>query len=115
MNDERDPLLESLFAEAAVEPADDGFNNAVMENVRRRRRNVLIGRVAVVALIVVLELILSSPLQNSIGAMTAALSVSLVDLQAGWFASVVAPINSVAGLIGMLLLGIHTLVRKMIH
>jgi hypothetical protein len=115
MSDERDPLLESLFAEAAIESADEEFNNAVMENVKRRRRNVLIGRVSIVALIVLFELLLSSPMQNSIGTMTAALSMSLVDLQAGWFASAVAPLNSIAGLIGMLLLGVHALYRKLIH
>jgi hypothetical protein len=115
MSDERDPLLESLFAEAAIESADEEFNNAVMENVKRRRRNVLIGRVSIVALIVLFELLLSSPMQNSIGTMTAALSMSLVDLPAGWFASAVAPLNSIAGLIGVLLLGVHALYRKMIH
>ena len=115
MSEERDPLLESLFAEAAIEPADEDFNNAVMANVKRRRRNVLIGRVSIVALIVIFELLLSSPMQNSIGTMTAALSMSLVDLQAGWFASAVAPLNSIAGLIGMLLLGVHALYRRMIH
>jgi len=115
MSDERDPLLESMFAEAAAQPADDDFNNAVMENVRRRRRNVFIGRAAIVAFIVLFELLLSSPLQNSIGSLTAALSMSLVDLQAGWFASAVEPINSIAGLVGILLLGVHMLYRKMVH
>ncbi len=44
MSNDRDPLLESLFAEAVYEPVDDNFNAEVMANVEKRRRNVFIGR-----------------------------------------------------------------------
>ena len=115
MNDERDPLLESLFAQADREPADDDFNAQVMAHVERRRRNVLLGRFAIVALLVALEALLSAPLQNSVGVFTQVLSTTLVELQNEWLALVVAPLNSIAGLIGMLLLGLHYLYRKMVR
>jgi len=115
MNDERDPLLESLFARAERELVEDKFTAQVMAQVATRRRNVLIGRLAVVALLVALELLLSTPLQNSASVITQVLSTSLVELEGGAVATVVSPINSIAGLIGMLLLGMQFLHRRMVR
>jgi len=115
MNNERDPLLESLFARAERELVEDKFTAQVMAQVATRRRNVLIGRIAIVVLLVALELLLSSPLQNSAGVITQVLSTSLVELEGGAVAMVLAPINSVAGVIGMLLLGMQFLYRRMLR
>ncbi len=115
MNDERDPLLESIFARAERELVEDKFTAQVMAQVATRRRNVLIGRLAIVALLVALELLLSTPLQNSAGVITQVLSTSLVELEGGAVATVVSPINSIAGLIGMLLLGMQFLYRRMMR
>jgi len=115
MTDKRDPLLESLFAESKSEPVDDAFCERVMENVEKRRRNVLIGRIAIVAVLLVFELLLSAPLQNSVGILTEALSASLIEMKNGWLAVIVAPVNSVAGLVGVLFLGLHTLYRRKVR
>ncbi len=45
MSDERDPLLESLFAQASDELNDIDFVETVMAQVAKRRRNVLLGRI----------------------------------------------------------------------
>lgn len=119
MSNERDPLLESLFTEAAssqtLATSGGDFIDGVVKSIEARRRNVLLGRIGIVALIVLFELVLSSPLQNSVGVFTTALSTSLIDLNNGWVAVLVEPINSVAGIIGILLLGMHTLYRRVIH
>lgn len=115
MNDERDPLLESLFEQAERELVDDKFVVRVMAQVATRRRNVLIGKLAIVALLVALELLLSAPLQNSASVIAQVLSTSLVELEGGRLALMVAPINSIAGLIGMLLLGMQFLYRRMVR
>ncbi len=115
MNDERDPLLESLFSQAERELVEDKFTVQVMDRVKKRRRNVLIGRFAIVALIIVLELLLSAPLQNTAGVITQALSTSLIEVENEWLTLVFAPLNSVAGLIGMVLLGMQFLYRRMVR
>ena len=119
MSNERDPMLESLIAEAALNQtpatAENDFIDGIMASIDSRRRNVLLGRIGIVVSIVLFELLLSSPLQNSVGVFTAALSTSLFDLNGGWIATLVEPINSVAGLIGMVLLGMHALYRRLIH
>jgi len=115
MNDERDPWLESMFVQANRNLADDDYIRQVMVRVEQRRRNVLIGRLALVALLVVFELLLSAPLQNTVGAITQALSATLLELENEWVALVFAPLNSIAGLIGIMLLGLQFLYRKMMH
>ncbi len=115
MSNERDPVLESLFAQAKTELSENGFGEQVMTGVEKRRRNVFLGRIALVALLVIFELLLSAPIQNSVGTMTEALSTSLIDVETGWLAVAVAPLNSVAGLIGVLLVGLHSLYRRRIR
>lgn len=115
MSDARDPLLESLFAQASDELNDIDFVEKVMAQVAKRRRNVLLGRIGLVLLLAAFEFLLSAPLQNSVGIVTQALSTSLLDIGNEWLAVIAAPLNSVAGLIGMLLLGLHTIHRRMVR
>lgn len=112
MGDERDPKLEALFAQAEQDLVDDDYTEAVMFRIRRHRRNALIGRFAAVALLVILELLLSSPLQNSASVLAEALSTTLFEVEGQWLAFAFAPLNSVAGLLGLLLLGAHFLYRR---
>jgi hypothetical protein len=115
MSNERDPLLDSLFAEVAGEQADDKFTAKVMLGIEKRRRNVIIGRVGIVGLLFAFEFLLSAPLQTSVGVLADVLSMSIWSIQSEWLAAAVAPLNSIAGIIGMLLLGMHTLYRRMVR
>ena len=112
MSEERDIQLEALFMQAEQELVDDGYVDAVMDRLRRHRRNSLIGRFTAVALLIVLELLLSAPLQNSAAAIVDALSTSLFDVEEKWLAFALAPMNSVAGLLGVLLIWLHFLYRR---
>lgn len=115
MNDDRDPKLERLFEEAETSLADDAFTEAVNGGLKRRRRRILFGRLAVLAAIVLLEVVLESPLQLYLGAIAEVLGTPLLPVQDGWAAFVFAPVNSVAGLIGIVLLGLNILYRKIVY
>jgi len=115
MSDERDPLLESMFREAASEPADAAFTAKVMTRVDKRSRNVILGRIAIVGLLIAFEFLLSAPLQNSVGSLSEVLSMNLLPIENEWLAVIVAPLNSVAGIIGLLLLGLHVLYRRVVR
>ena len=115
MTDERDPLLEKLFAESRNEPFDAAFCDRVMENVEKRRRTVFAGRIAIVALLLLSELLLSAPLQNSFGVVTEALGRALFSVNNEWLATAVEPVNSIAGVIGVILLGLLTLYRRVVR
>lgn len=107
--------LEALFARAEQPLTDDAYTAQVMARVDRRRRMVMLGRVGLVAVLVAFELLLSAPLQNSVGAVTQALGTTLINVENEWLAVAAAPLNSIAGIIGMLLLGLHALYRRMVR
>ena len=115
MNDERDPLLDSLFRQAEQELVDEQFTAGVMAGIDRRRRNILVGRLAVVALLVALELLLNAPIQNSVGALTGVLGGGLIQLENEWLAYAIGPLNSIAGVAGVVLLGLHFLFRRVLR
>ena len=115
MNDEKDPKLEALFANAAAESPNDDFTDKVMTGVASRRRNVLIGRIAIVAMIVLLEVLLSAPVQSAVGAFVEVLGTPLFELDQSMLAMMLTPVNSVAGLIGGVLLLVHFLYRKLLR
>ena len=115
MNDERDPLLETLFVQAERELTDEQFTADVMSGIRKRRHNVLAGRLSVVALLIALELLLNAPLQNSVGIFAQALTAGLFKVDNEWLAYAVGPLNSLAGLLGMVLIGLNLLFRKILR
>lgn len=115
MSDERDPLLQSLFDEADTGLEDEAFTSAVVDRVRNRRSTVVAGRIAVLVLLVALEVVLESPLQASLGVVAEVLGMSLIDIESEWLAFLVAPVNSVAGLLGITLLALNALYRRLLY
>ena len=115
MNDERDPLLESLFAQAERDFAGEEFTAGIMTRIQKRRRNVLVGRLGVIALLVALELLLNAPLQNSVGSLTQTMGAGLFQFDNEWLEYALGPLNSVAGLLGITLLGLNLLFRKVLR
>ena len=108
----RDPALEALFDSAEKELRDDAFTSAVERRIDRRGKRVIAGRLAAVILLVALEVVLESPLQQSLGVAAEILSTALIPLDDEWLAFVLSPINSIAGLIGLLLIGTQHLYRR---
>ena len=115
MNNERDPELEVLFADAAAESPNGGFTDKVMTSVASRRRNVMFGRIAIVALIVLLEVLLSAPVQSTVGVIVDVLGTPLVELSQPMLAMMLTPVNSIAGVIGGVLLLVHFLYRRLLR
>lgn len=113
MSDDRDPMLEAMFDKSRPRYEDDGYVERIMAKVDSRRRNVMFGRFLIVALIFLLEFLPSSPLQNSVGRITRALGAELINVNAGgWLELIFGPVNSIAGVIGLLLLGLHVIYRR---
>ena len=112
MTDERDPLIESLFAEAEQDFSDDEFVASCMQGVHRRSRRVIASRIAIAVLIIAFELALDAPLKNSVGALASALGTNLYQFDNEWLAFIMTPVNSIAGLVGLMLLGMHALYRR---
>jgi hypothetical protein len=115
MNEKRDPVLEGLFAEARQDFSDERFTSEVLARVEERRRRVLFGRLTIVVVLIAFELLLDAPLQHSLGALAEALNTPLFDTGAHWIGILLTPLNSLAGLLGLGLVGIHFLYRKLFY
>ena len=115
MNNERDPLLESLFLQAEQELIDEDIRTKVMAGIDRRRRRILIGRLSIIGLLIVFELFMNTPLQDSVGTLTRTMSTTLIPLQNEWLTYALGPLNSIAGVVGVTLLGVHFLFRKVLR
>ena len=115
MNDERDPLLERWFNEVDDVEVDEAFTTTVMDRVTAHRRRVMGIRFGILALVVILELLLDSPLEASVGFLSSALATNIYPVDNEWLGFIVSPINSAAGVLGLMLLALHTFYRRYVR
>ncbi len=98
--DEDDRLLSEAFASARIDVGDDDFVDTVVGELDGVRRSKVMRRIALGTLIALLAI----PLQD-VGLLTAhALMINLVELEAGLVAQLLAPINTVGGVLSAVLL-----------
>ena len=112
MTTERDALLESLFDHANENLAPDDFADRVMLRIDRARRRSLAGWAMVGLAAVVCAWMLSGPLLQAVDLGLRVLPESLFDVENQIIAMVLAPLNSVAGMVGLGVLGAWTMYRK---
>lgn len=108
MSEQRNLDIQRLFAQAEHRPVDEKFTAAVMseaDSLRRRKiaRRVLTG-LAVSAV--------SFPLQDVALDFAQVMMTSLIELDNTLAAQLLAPINSVGGVVSALLLGLRIVYRR---
>ncbi len=112
MTTERDSAVQTLFDVAKHDLAEEPFVTRVMSQVDNLRRRTVIGWIAVGLVLVACAWLLAAPVQDAVQLLAQALSLSLFEVGDRWIANLMAPINSVAGLVGLGLLGLMAAVRK---
>lgn len=113
MTDERDQLIEDLFAQDEPVPADDAFAARVMAEVDRAARRRRLGQIGT-AVIAMLALVLGAGLLRDAAALlVTGLGQPLIDVEQVWFAQIVAPVNTVGTVCILLLLGFWVLRRRL--
>jgi len=112
MTVDRDPNLEALFAKAKQVAADDGFTDGVMSRIDKLRKRSMIGWIGVGVVMVALAWTVSSPVTHAVHLATQLLPESLVELDDRWMAQLLAPVNSIAGLVGLGFLGLRLAYKK---
>lgn len=105
----RDPQLQALFAAVDAELPAQPFAAELLEQVAHARRKA-IARRAVIALMLAL---VGIPLQDYALAFAELLIVSLIEIENQLAAQVLAPINSVGGLLSITLLVIRAAHKKL--
>jgi hypothetical protein len=112
MTEERDPILQQLFTEARQDLDDEVFTARVMQRSRFARYQTAAGWLAAALILVVGAGVLFTPLQEFALLVGQGLTTALIDLGDGWWALVVAPINSVASVLVLLVKGTRMAMTK---
>jgi len=100
---DRDDLLRETFANANVELAGDSFTADVMSQADRLKRRLIIRRI----LVGLVFSLIAIPLEDFVLAFSQFLLMSLVELEDSLAAQLLAPVNSVAGLLSFFLLALR--------
>lgn len=112
MTIERDPRLQNLFDITKHDLAGEAFAAQVMSQIDNLRRRVVIGWICVGVVFIAGAWLLAAPAQDAAQLLTQVLPLSLIDLGDRWLAQVISPINSVATLVALGLLGLRTAYKK---
>jgi hypothetical protein len=111
--DQRDPFLQSLFAEAGQQLEGEAFGARVMARTRRLRYLALAGGAAL-ALTVLSGawLLFGLPLFEFAVLLSQALATPLFNLGEGWLALVLLPVNTVASVLVIALKALRMLHKR---
>ena len=103
--------IKSLFAAAETPLSDDLFTQSVLTEAEQLKRRLLIRRI----LIAVALFALSIPLEDYVLSLSQVLLVSLVELPDSLASQLLSPVNSVGGLLSVVVLSTKVMHKKLFH
>jgi hypothetical protein len=113
MTNGNDPVLQALFDNARSDVLENGFTDQVMVEVGKSRRKTIAIWIGMCLLALIVLWWLAEPVVGLVNLITGLLPVSLFDLGEGWIAVFLAPLNSVAAVVGLGLLGLYAAFRRL--
>ena len=102
-NEDHDPILDELFSEFGDDLPGEQFTGEVMVRTDRAKRWIVARRIVLGVLLGLLAI----PLENFALAFAHILAVTLIDLEHGLAAQLLAPLNTVGSLLSVILLGLR--------
>lgn len=114
MTADRDPMLQGLFDIARRDPAGEQFVARIMSDINRRRRWTMFARLFIGVVLLVGAWLVAVPVQDAVNLMIQILPESLIELEHQRAARVLAPLNSIAGLVAVGVLGLGLALRKLL-
>jgi len=112
-NEQRDPLLQSLFNDAEQELDGTVLTAQVMARTRSYRLLLLTGGASgVLALLAGAWLLFGVPLFDFAVLLSGALATPLFDLGEGWLALLLLPVNTVASLLVLLFRALRIIQKR---
>lgn len=112
MTTDRDPTLQSLFEVAKQDFAGDAFTDQVMLRIDTLRRRTVIVWVCVGLVAVAFTWSLAAPILHTVNLATQILPETLIELDDRTLAQILAPVNSIAGAVGLGFLGLRLAYKK---
>lgn len=114
MNEERDPRIQRLFADATENLGDDEFTARVMARVERHRRAGYRLWTFIFVMALLAAWMLQGPFQEIAMMLSRALAISLFQVDSPLVAQLVMPLNTIAGLLGLGVLALTFLYRRIL-
>lgn len=115
MSNEYDPQLQALFDTARQSFDREAFTRRIVERIdQERHRTIVVWSVFGLFGIVVFAL-LAKPVFAAFAMATQLLPVSLIEIETGWLRQLLSPINSVAAVIALGVLGICRFFRRLLR
>jgi hypothetical protein len=116
MTDDRDPTLRALFADATEDLVGEAFTAQVMSQIKMSHRADL-AKIGIGLGIAACLLLLAAPLQDVVQGVTQRLAplslvVSLIDVDNQYLAQMLSPVNNVAAVVALGLIGLRFFYRK---
>jgi hypothetical protein len=102
-----------MFDAAREETADESFVDRVMAEVEKGHKRTVIGWIVAGLLLAPVAWWLSAPLLGMVELVSQLLPDSLITVEEEWLAQLLAPVNSVAGVVGLAVLGAWLAYRKL--
>lgn len=106
-----DDSLQQMFAHANLQLAGDTFTTEVMSQVDKLKRRVIIRRVLLGLTIALITI----PLEDFVLGLSHFLLLTLVELDNTLVAELLAPVNSVASLLSLILLTLRIAHKRLFH
>lgn len=97
MTEERDPILQTLFAEVQHEFDDKEFTARVLTRTKSLKLKIIAGSIATLLLVAVGAWLFALPVQELTVLIAQGLSIELVTLSNSMLSWILAPINNIAG------------------
>jgi hypothetical protein len=112
MTDDKDPMLQLLFAEAEQDLAPEAFTARVMAETKRLKRRAVIGWLCAAILVAAGLWLFATPLQAAIYLLNQTISIPLIDLGDSLTAQMLSPVNNIATLCVPGLFGLWFFLRR---
>ena len=112
MNSDHDPVIEAIFSRAKEELAGERFTASVMARTDSLKRRAMLGWLLSFLAVAAGFWMLSGPLHEVAALMNQVLPTTLVDMEDRLVGQLLAPLNSIAGPIAVMVFGLNMLYRK---
>jgi hypothetical protein len=114
MKDDRDMVLQGLFADANQELTDEDFTPRVMAKTHSLRNRLLAAGAGLMLTLAIMTWVFNLPLFDLTQQVSQVFTFALFDLGEGWLAWVLAPLNNIAGLLLLCVKAVRVIRKKLI-
>jgi hypothetical protein len=112
MTIDRDSNLENLFDVARQDLSGEVFTDRVMSQIDMQRRSAVFGWASIGVVLAICAWLLAEPILDVVTLTTQVLPQSLIELDDGWQAQLLSPVNSIASVVAFGFLGLRMAYRK---